>query len=182
MLGDTKQTQNQSLGGNNNGSIVQVTGNDNTIIISPEDIDSFEKENILFSTIEYILKENNFTFDFAEDINPPTKLENKIKVNSINTALRELLVSGRAKRYLIDELFETNQEFSIETLRKDILKIYNRHYDSLNDMNKIIQKVYTDLYDKFNKRNADLSISIFIIISYFFEICDIGDNPNDITK
>lgn len=180
MFSDRSESQSQELKGDNNGSIIQVKGDGNTIIIKPEDIDNFEQQSVLSHTIEYILKENNFSFDFSEEINTPTDLKNKIIVNGINSTLKEYLISGRSKRYLIDELFEENQDYDIENLRKDILKIYNRYKPQIEDMNKIIQKLYNDLFNKFNKKSADLSISLFIIISYFFEICDVGDNPNDI--
>lgn len=181
-FGDDSQTQEQDIGEANNGNIIQINGNGNIIALRPEDIDRFEKQSILNNTIKYILEENNFTFDFAEAINIPTELDKKIDTNKINSSLKEYLVSGRAKRYLIDELIDDNQEYSIEDLRKDVLKIYDRHYKSFDDMNTVIQKTYIDLLNKFDKNNAELSISIFIIISYFFEICDIGDNPNDSAK
>ena len=180
MLNDKDESQNQELHRDNNGTMFQINGDGNTVIVKSEDIDNFEQQSVLSNAIEYILKENNFSFDFSEEINTPTDLENKIIVNGINSTLKELLISGRAKRYLIDELFEENQDYDIENLRKDILKIYNRYKPQMDDMNKIIQKLYNDLYNKFAKKSSDLSISLFIIISYFFEICDVGDNPNDI--
>ncbi len=173
-----KSNQSQVLNGNSN-ILIQINGSGNQVLLKPDDIENFEQQGVLFTTIEYILKENNFTFNFAEEINLATDIQNKITVNNVNPQLNELLKSGISKRYLIDELFEDNQKYNLEDLRKDIIRLYNRHRNVLDDMNIIIQKLYNDIFDKFKKRNADISISVFIIISYFFEICDIGDNPND---
>ena|GEM_PF-3614741 len=166
---------------NNSGGINSINGNNNIINIESRSFENFEKQDVLSIAIRYIIKENNSFQDFSKEINISIDSEDKIKINNINRSLAEKIRIGIDKQYLINELV-SEINIDIETLRDKIIKIYKRYYKKSKNMNEIISKLYNDIYHSFEKKSYDLEIASFIVISYFFEICDVGDNPNDNAK
>lgn len=146
-------------------------------------INNFNNLNLLIKTINFIaddsallkLNQSKYFINFSlEKFNPDG--QKKLKINI------------KDKTFL--KIFGSFLEKSIE-----IIEEYKDNIDNFEEVGKIIKKIFLDFnkkfnseislqktFDYFNERNDKIDqnyqLALWIVIAYFFDICDIGDLPN----
>lgn len=86
--------------------------------------------------------------------------------------LRELVINNMYKNKLLEELsFKIS---SSDLINKDLIELHQLAIKNSIDFNKVINNLHKDLDEKIDVSDYNSMSISWIIISFFFEICDIG--------
>jgi len=147
-----------------------------------ENFDDFEK---ISSVIDFLadtkdIKNNHLSIlNFANETFYQGK-EEKIKLNikdkklydnflQIITQSRKII--PKYKKYFDEKLIEIGEYI------KEIYYNSNKNYPSEQSIVYLINTLIDDLKNN-NHFDKNIELAIYIIVGYFFDICDIGDKPN----
>lgn len=160
---------------------------------------NYTTEQVLNLVINHILRQYRIScINLLDDFKNTKEVNQKLIINDLNerisieikkgldyrdsieklnddktlSDLRELIVYNLYKNVLIRHLtsFESNKE----TLKaKNTDDLHSEFYDKLN-FNKIFEELYKEILSYFEIQDFNGANITWIIISYFFEICDIG--------
>ena len=158
---------------------------------------NYTTEMVLNLVINHILRQyRKIKVNYLDDFNNTKEVDEKLKINSLSertsieikrgldyrdsieklnddmtmSNLQDFIVHDMYKKILLKHIKEVNTD-SIKTKGVDEL-----HYDFYNslDFNKIFIELYNEITSYFDVKDFNEANITWIIISYFFEICDIG--------
>lgn len=153
--------------------IMEILGN---IISVPMENLSF---NSLNDVIEGIMK---LPFKINESLIAPAEMEEKVKFNNLNTQVSDILNQHSIYIGQLEEYFSNKGDFEREKVQQILTGIYEEARNNINndvvDANSIR---FFYIVDKITPEKSNISImnAIYILMSYYFEACDIFLNPNN---
>ncbi|MBT0611966.1 SMEK domain-containing protein [Campylobacter hyointestinalis] len=163
-------------------------------------------EVVLNLVIKHILRQyRKRDINFLDDFNNTKEVDKKLEINNLNERISIEIKRGLDYRDSIEKLNDDTtmsdlQDFIVREIYREILlrhikelntdiddintksvdELHYDFYDSLN-FNKIFDELYREITSCFEIKDFNEANITWIIISYFFEICDIGaknDNAN----
>lgn len=152
--------------------ILEILG---TLIIVPSENLSF---NSLNEVIEGIM---NLPIKDNESLIQPAEMDEKIKFNNLNEQIKNILNQHSIYTGQLEEYFANKGDFEREKVQQILSNIYDEAKREINneylDANSL-RLCY--IAKKILPKNANISIvnAIYVIMSYYFESCDIFQNPN----
>lgn len=167
------------------------------------DATKYTNEIILDLIFKHLLKEQKkIKKDFYEDFGN-IDINSKIKVNSINERISFEIKKGADYRAIIDNfcnednMLEDLREYVINNLYRNILietlssqiskrELILKQTPELQDLasahkidfNMLIKKLHNQIENDIEIQDFNTMNIAWIIVSYFFEICDVGVGPN----
>ncbi|MFM7021351.1 MAG: ABC-three component system protein [Flavobacteriales bacterium] len=100
----------------------------------------------------------------------------KLEFNSLSTDAENLLIAGRRKEYLVGDLLS---KWHDPSFGEDTSQAFKARYTELKELQMTPNEVFAELH-KFaggTVSNTALQASSLAVLSYFFERCDIFENP-----
>lgn len=153
--------------------IIEILGN---IISVPIENLSF---NSLNDVIEGIMK---LPFKTDESLIVPAEMEEKIKFNNLNTQVANILNEHSIYIGQLEEYFSNTGDFEREKVQQILTGIYEESIKKIRN-DEIDENSIRFFYivDKITpaKNNVSIMNAIYILMSYYFEACDIFLNPNN---
>ncbi|WP_103558427.1 SMEK domain-containing protein [Campylobacter concisus] len=162
-------------------------------------LSTFTTEMALNLVIKHILRQyRKRDIHFLDDFNNTKEVGKKLEINNLNERISSKIKEGLDYRNSMEELNDDTtltdlQNFIVHDIYKKILlkhikeanidicyiktkSVNELHYDfySSLDFNKIFLDLYNGINSYFYKKDFNEEKITWIIISYFFEICDIG--------
>ncbi len=163
-------------------------------------------EVVLNLVINHILRQyRKRNVNFLDDFNNTKEVSKKLEINNLNERISVEIKRGLDYRDSLERLNDDTamsdlQDFVVREIYREILlrhikelntdiddintksvdELHYDFYDSLN-FNKIFDELYREITSCFEIKDFNEANITWIIISYFFEICDIGaknDNAN----
>lgn len=152
--------------------IIEILGN---IINVPIENLSFSSLN---DVIEGIMK---LPFKSNESLISPAEMDEKIKFNNLNEEVSNILNQHSIYTGQLEEYFSNKGDFEREKVQQVLTGIYEESKEQIKDDaidSNSIRFFY--IVDKIKPENSNISImnAIYILMSYYFEACDIFLNPN----
>ncbi len=153
--------------------IIEILGN---IISVPMCNLSFLSLN---DVIEGIMK---LSFNSNESLITPAEMDEKIRFNNLNKEVSNILNQHSIYTGQLEEYFLNKGEFERAKVQQVLIGIYeeSKKYikDDVEDSSSIR---FFYIVDKIIPENPNISImnAIYILMSYYFEACDIFLNPNN---
>lgn len=152
--------------------IVEILGN---IINVPIGNLSFSSLN---DVIEGIMK---LPFKANESLISPAEMDEKIKFNNLNEEVSNILNQHSIYTGQLEEYFSNKGDFEREKVQQVLTGIYEEAKEQIKDDaidSNSIRFFY--IVDKIKPESSNISImnAIYILMSYYFEACDIFLNPN----
>ena len=142
-------------------------------IPSPEEITTIEFD-ILSEVIQYLLDLKNSYM--PEQIKPNPNFERKIQFNQLNEVTASLLKTGRFHEHAVSEYFELNSKFSKNSLRDQFNGLYKSAKEKFSSADEIF---FSILEEASPKREQAIQNAVIILMSYFFEYCDIYESEGE---
>lgn len=147
------------------------------------EINRFNDLNLLINTIDFIAQDsmllkfnqsNAFVNFSLEKFNPDG--QKKLQINIRNKDFLKLFGAFMEKSIEIVEEYKDNIDNFEEVgkIIKEIFLKFNKKFDSEISL----QKTFNYFNNRNNKTNQNFQLALWIVIAYFFDICDIGDLPN----
>ncbi|RAZ50421.1 SMEK domain-containing protein [Campylobacter hyointestinalis] len=163
-------------------------------------------EVVLNLVINHILRQyRKRNVNFLDDFNNTKEVSKKLEINNLNERISVEIKRGLDYRDSLERLNDDTamsdlQDFVVREIYREVLlrhikelntdiddintksvdELHYDFYDSLN-FNKIFDELYREITSCFEIKDFNEANITWIIISYFFEICDIGaknDNAN----
>ena len=153
--------------------IMEILGN---IISVPIENLSF---NSLNDVIEGIMK---LPFKTEESLIAPAEMEEKIKFNNLNNQVSNILNEHSIYIGQLEEYFSNKGDFEREKVQQILTGIYEEAIKKIsNDETDANSIRFFYIVDKITPAQNNISImnAIYILMSYYFEACDIFLNPNN---
>ena len=153
--------------------IIEILGN---IISVPIENLSF---NSLNDVIEGIMK---MPFKINDSLITPAEMEEKIKFNNLNEEVSKILNEHSIYIGQLEEYFSNKGDFEREKVQQILTGIYEETIHKINDDTTDANSIrFFYIVDKITPEKANISImnAIYILMSYYFEACDIFLNPNN---
>ncbi len=153
--------------------IIEILGN---IISVPIENLSFSSLN---DVIEGIMK---LSFKTEESLIAPAEMEEKIKFNNLNNQVSNILNEHSIYIGQLEEYFSNKGDFEREKVQQILTGIYEEAIKKIsNDETDANSIRFFYIVDKITPAQNNISImnAIYILMSYYFEACDIFLNPNN---
>lgn len=137
-----------------------------------------EVDKVNFSTLQLVLE----TIGRREpsegpDLRPVP--QNKIKINALSPDVETLLRGGMRKSNLVSQLFNSWHD---PRLGDEIASTFNSKYEECKEANLPPDKIFEELH-KFagglKRGSVQHEASVLAVLAYFFERCDIFENPKE---
>ena len=153
--------------------IMEILG---SVIVVPRGNLSFASLN---DVIEGIMK---MPLTAEETLVAPAEMDEKIKFNNLNMQVSSILNDHSIYIGQLEDYFANKGDFEREKVRQVLTGIYEESIvnisDNIEDANSmrffyIVNKVVP------NEPNVSVMNAIYILMSYYFEACDIFMNPNN---
>lgn len=160
---------------------------------------NYTTEVVLNLVIKHILRQyRKRDINFLDDFNNTKEVDKKLEINNLNERISIEIKRGLDYRDSIEKLNDDTtmsdlQDFIVHEIYREILlkhiketntyigdiktkSVVELHYDFYNslDLNKIFVELYNEITSYFDVKDFNEANIAWIIISYFFEICDIG--------
>lgn len=160
---------------------------------------NYTTEVVLNLVIKHILRQyRKRDINFLDDFNNAKEVGKKLEINHLNERISVEIRRGLDYRDSIEKLndditMSDLQDFIVHEIYRVILlkhikgvntnvgnieikSVDELHYDFYNslDFNKIFIELYNEITSYFDVKDFNEANITWIIISYFFEICDIG--------
>lgn len=160
---------------------------------------NYTTEVVLNLVIKHILRQyRKRDINFLDDFNNTKEVDKKLEINNLNERISIEIKRGLDYRDSIEKLNDDTtmsdlQDFIVHEIYREILlkhikeinanigdiktkSVDELHYDFYNslDLNKIFVELYNEITSYFDVKDFNEANIAWIIISYFFEICDIG--------
>ncbi len=153
--------------------IIEILGN---IISVPIENLSFSSLN---DVIEGIMK---MPFKTNDSLIAPAEMEEKIKFNNLNEEVSKILNEHSIYIGQLEEYFSNKGDFEKEKVQQILTGIYEEAIKKIsNDETDSNSIRFFYIVDKItpSKNNISIMNAIYILMSYYFEACDIFLNPNN---
>ena len=135
--------------------------------------------NDLNEVVEFIMK-----MDYNEEnesITIPAEMEEKIKFNNLNEEIEQILNKYSIYTGQLEKYFSNKGNFEREKIQKKLIEIYqeSKEYitEDIDDYNSI-RFMYIRNKISPNKKDTSIIMAVYVLMSYYFETCDIMENPN----
>lgn len=147
------------------------------------EISKFNDLNLLINAIDFIAQDSilskfnqgNAFMNFSlKKFNPDG--QKKLQINIKNKDFLKLFGAFMEKSIEIVEGYKDNVDNFEEVgqIIKDTFLDFNKNFNSEISL----QKTFNYFNERNNKTNQNFQLALWIVISYFFDICDIGDLPD----
>jgi hypothetical protein len=140
---------------------------------NPAKIDTLDY-SLLTEVVQYILEQKG-KLDLTQDLTAPDFNE-KICFNGLGPETRSLLVTASFQVGILEGFFELNSNFMKQELRNIVRGMYedSKKKDCGGDSNVIFIDVLRSITPKQDAHSQEAAL---VVMSYFFESCDIFENP-----
>ncbi|ASJ22493.1 hypothetical protein BHAMNSH16_12920 [Brachyspira hampsonii] len=157
----------------------------------PLNIEGFDfiKLDLFGNVIKYIINNIQIPNNIHSILEAPD-FDEKIKVNGLKD-FKILLQNAYLQTNILDDFYKSNPEDKM-ILQKKVINLYKEElYNSINytSLDSVFYKIsyrmipnieeYNNL-SNINKKN--IMESIYVILAYFFQVCDIGKAPDKFNK
>lgn len=120
-------------------------------------------------------------FKANESLISPAEMDEKIKFNNLNEEVSNILNQHSIYTGQLEEYFSNKGDFEREKVQQVLTGIYEEAKEQIKDDaidSNSIRFFY--IVDKIKPESSNISImnAIYILMSYYFEACDIFLNPN----
>lgn len=151
--------------------IIDIIG----FIPDPKKIDNLDY-SILNEVINFIIENDSFdNVDLNKDVPDFSK---KIQFNNLSNSISSLLGSASLQVGVLEEYFEANSNFVRDKLSERVKSQYLESQKELGDDQKSNNDVvFMDIWENITPKPIYRNTSI-VIMSYFFETCDIFEEPH----
>ena len=129
--------------------------------------------------IEYIM---NMDYNIKEEnLVIPAEMEEKIVFNNLNKEISNIINSFSIYTGQLEEYFINKGDFEREKIQQKLIQIYNETKimikDNVDDYSSLR---FLAIVDKVLPKNRKFSTlqALYVLLSYYFETCDILENPN----
>lgn len=147
-----------------------------SFIPEPEKIETIDYE-ALTEAINFLL-ENQKPISIEKGLNVPDFLE-KIKFNKLSNIVSSLLTSASQQVSALEDYFGANSDFSRQQLQKKFIALYNEGLEYIKEdvenRNDLI--FFYILKSGCPKETKQVQDAVLVLMSYFFEACDIFEEP-----
>lgn len=153
--------------------IIEILGN---IISVPIENLSFSSLN---DVIEGIMK---MPFKTNDSLIAPAEMEEKIKFNNLNEEVSKILNEHSIYIGQLEEYFSNKGDFEKEKVQQILTGIYEEAIKKISNNETDSNSIrFFYIVDKItpSKNNISIMNAIYILMSYYFEACDIFLNPNN---
>lgn len=160
---------------------------------------TYTTEVVLNLVISHILRQyKKIKVNYLDDFNNTKEVNKKLEINNLNERISIEIKSGLDYRDSVEKLNDDTtmsnlQDFIVRKIYREILlkhikeinadigdikmksvdELHYNFYRSL-DFNEIFSELYDEITSYFDVKDFNEANIAWIIISYFFEICDIG--------
>lgn len=147
------------------------------------------KAVIDFDTISNIIEyiEKNVAVEFDDNLYVPDFSE-KIRINNLSNRISAQLNNAKYYTSKIDEFYDENPNYDKENLRNYIRNIYFNTRDNFlkNGYNKqsIQDKIFLQMLNEiaYNHESKSVVDNALVILAFFFESCDIFEEPKEVVN
>lgn len=153
------------------------------ILSVDRDIISFNNIDLIINIINFIAEDNvlktfyaveNFV-DFSEENFSPDGIK-KLEINIENKFFSKIFGAYIDKsREIIEEYKDKIGLSKFEEVQKEIIDIFKRKREQYNS-EEALKKTHNYFFEKNPNKEQNFYNALWIVIAYFFDICDIGDN------
>ena len=145
-------------------------------IPQPEKIEMIDYE-ALTDVVNFLLEKQK-PLDIEKGLNVPDFTE-KIKFNNLSSVVAGLLVSANQQVSTLEDYFSSNSDFSREQLQKKFINLYNESMECMkDDITNRSDLVFFDILKNASpKETKQVQDAVLVLMSYFFETCDIFEEP-----
>lgn len=164
----------------NEDSIIAIIG----LIPSPDNIETINF-SILTEVINHLFK-NQKPYKLQENLSS-IEFNEKIKFNNLNERISALLNTANYQSGSIDEYFSLNSTFTKSELRNLLVEKYQsglQLYQANNIENKndhvffhILESIGSEIVKQKTEQAKTIQDAILVLMSYYFETCDIFETP-----
>lgn len=139
-------------------------------------------ENLSFSSlndvVEGIMK---LPFKMNDTLVNPAEMDEKIKFNNLNEKVSNILNQHSIYIGQLEEYFSNKGDFEREKVQRALIGVYENSKKDIGE--EVVDKNslrFFYIVDAITPENPNISImnAIYILMSYYFEACDIFVNPN----
>lgn len=129
----------------------------------------------LSSVIEHLL--NGKTESYEDRLYVPD-FEDKIKFNLLSDKVKNILTKGWYEIWILEDYFNHTWNKNIRACIKDILKwYYNNWKEKWYVWDDLFFYILTSCKENIDSDSNAISSSIIVLLSYYFESCDIFEEP-----
>ena len=123
----------------------------------------------------------NFESDFQLMENDlPDKLDftKKIKQNELSGYIENHLNIAHYSIYQVEKYFKYNSDFEKDELQKKFITLYQQEVENVGSTEDKSNIIFTNLFNKICPReNQSVKMAVLILMAYYFEACDIFEEP-----
>lgn len=106
--------------------------------------------------------------------------DKKIEFNNLNKSIGNLLTTANYQSYIIDEYFTSNSEFTKNELRDIFNSLYQEALISIEEQENKSDHVFFYILEKSSPSpEKAVKDSVLVLMSYYFEYCDIFEAPQE---
>lgn len=152
--------------------IAEILGS--IIVVPSEDLSFMSLNEVIEGIMNLPIKE-------SESLVLPAEMEEKIKFNNLNGQIGNILSQHSIYIGQLEEYFSNKGDFEREKVQQILAKIYEESKNEINDEcidSNSLRFLYIVKKITPPKSNVSIVNAIYILMSYYFESCDIFQNPN----
>lgn len=135
--------------------------------------------SVLSEVIDYILRKDNHSI-LTTNLTAPN-FRKKIKFNGLGEQTAALLTGASYQVSIIEQYFSLNSNFAKQELRDTLNEIYIKSKAKKHKAVKGVAKsdvIFFDVHQQIcPRKNFGVTNAALLIMSYFFESCDIFEDP-----
>jgi hypothetical protein len=147
------------------------------LVPDPLNIENVEYD-ILNEVIGFLL--NSKVPKISENIPIQPDFDKKISFNSLSKITSDFLNAGQRQGFVIKEYFELNSKFFKEELRQVFNNTYKKALLEIPESETKNDEIFQYILDKSSpKDNFAYYNAVYILMSYYFEYCDIFETPTN---
>ena len=106
--------------------------------------------------------------------------DKKIEFNNLSSRIGNLLTTANYQSYILDEYFSSNSEFTKNDLRDIFNSLYKEALDSIEEQENKSDLIFFYILDKASPSSENaVKNSVLVLMSYYFEYCDIFEAPQE---
>ncbi len=132
--------------------------------------------NYLTEVLNHLM---NFESNFSEN-SLPDQLDftKKIKHNELSDYIGSHLQLAHHSIYQVIQYFKYNSDFEKNELQKKFITLYQQEVESVKVIEDKTNIIFINLFNKISPRdNQSVKMAVLILMAYYFEACDIFEEP-----
>lgn len=143
-------------------------------------------ENLSFNSLNEVINGiMNLPIKDTESLVLPAEMEEKIKFNNLNEQIENILNQHSIYTGQLEEYFSNKGDFEREKIQQILSNIYEESKNEIDEGDRDANSLrFFYIVKKITPPKASVSIinAVYILMSYYFESCDIFQNPNSEEK